>query len=81
MRTTFGEMVLEVANDRRNVNDINTVANTAPRKAGSHVSVTSPQATSMLEGAELSAGLACLRASFLPGRSGGGAKKETPSNS
>ena len=77
MRTTFGEMVLEVANDRRNVNDINTVANTAPRKAGSHVSVTSPQATSMLEGAEL----ASLRASFLPGRSGGGAKKETPSNS
>ncbi|CAH3029812.1 unnamed protein product [Porites evermanni] len=44
MRTTFGEMVLEVANDRRNVNDINTVVNTAPRKAGSHVSVTSPQA-------------------------------------
>ena len=78
-------MVLEVANDRRNVNDINTVANTAPRKAGSHVSVTSPQATSMLEGAELSAELsaelASLRASFLPGRSGGGAKKETPSNS
>ena len=78
MRTTFGEMVLEVANDRRNVNDINTVANTAPRKAGSHVSVTSPRATSMLEGAELSAE---LQASFLPGRSGGGAKKETPSNS
>ena len=62
MRTTFGEMVLEVANDRRNVNDINTVANTAPRKAGSHVSVTSPQATSMLEGAELSAALASLQA-------------------
>ena len=80
MRTTFGEMVLEVANNRRNVNDINTAHRKAGSQPASHVSVTSPlqpQATSMVEGAEL----ASLRASFLPGRSGGGAKKETPSNS